>query len=73
MIATGLLPSCTIILYKKIDTLQLHKNAESNTTVTQNEPTDCLVHTFPQQPVPAARQFFTYETFYVWSFRFVVR
>ena len=56
-----------------MDTLQSQNKAESSATVAQNEPTDHLVQTSPQQqPVPAKRQFFTYETLYVWGFRFVV-
>ena len=56
-----------------MNTLQPQNKAESDTNVAENEPIDRLMQTSPQQkPVPAARQFFTYETLYVWGFRFVV-
>jgi hypothetical protein len=56
-----------------MDTLKAQNKAESNTNVAENEPIDRLMQISPQQqPVPSARQFFTYETLYVWGFRFIV-
>jgi hypothetical protein len=45
-----------------MNTLQPQNKAESNTNGVEHEPIDRLMQTSPQQqPLPAARQFFTYE------------